>query len=105
VGKALAGILEEAATEYDLILVDSPPLLGLPEPYEMAVAVDGVVVVALAGETERKAVSSALQALTRLRVNVVGLVLNQVTRGTSDGYYRYGYYGKYYKSYSRPDAE
>ena len=105
VGKSLAGILEEAATEYDLILVDSPPLLGLPEPYEMAVAVDGVVVVALAGETERKAVSSALQALMRLRVNVVGLVLNRVTRGTSDGYYRYGYYGKYYKSYSRPDAE
>jgi len=105
VGKALAGILEGAATQYDLILVDSPPLLGLPEPYEMAVAVDGVLVVALAGETERKAVSSALQALTRLRVNVVGLVLNEVTQGTSDGYYRYGYYGKYYKSYYRPDAE
>lgn len=105
VGKALEGILEEAADQYDLILVDSPPLLGLPESYEMAVAVDGVVMVALAGQTERKAVSSALQALMRLRVNVVGLVLNEVTRGNSDGYYSYGYYGKDYKRYYRPDAE
>lgn len=105
VGKALPNILEEAATAYDLILVDSPPLLGLPEPYEMAVAVDGVLLVALAGETERKAVSSALQALTRLRVNVVGLVLNGVTRGTSNGYYHYGYYSKYYKSYYHSERE
>jgi capsular exopolysaccharide synthesis family protein len=105
VGSALAGILQEAAGKYDLIVVDSPPLLGLPEPYEMAVAVDGVILVALAGSTERKAAGSALQALTRLRVNVVGLVMNEVTRDTSDGHYRYGYYGKYYKSYYRPDAE
>jgi succinoglycan biosynthesis transport protein ExoP len=105
VGKVITGILEEAATQYDLILVDSPPLLGLPEPYEIAVAADGVLVLALAGQTEREAVGSALQALTRLRVNVVGVVLNQVTRETSDGYYHYGYYGKYYKRYYHRDVD
>jgi capsular exopolysaccharide synthesis family protein len=105
VGKTLREILKEAEPAYELIVVDSPPVLGFPESFEMATLVDGVLVVALAGKTERKAVSSALQALGRLRVNVVGLVLNEVTSATSDGYYYYGYYGKYYKSYYHRDKE
>jgi capsular exopolysaccharide synthesis family protein len=105
VGKTLREVLKEADPAYELIVVDSPPVLGFPESFEMATLVDGVLVVALAGQTERKAVSSALQALTRLRVNVVGLVLNEVTSATSDGYYYYGYYGKYYRSYYHRDKE
>ena len=54
-------ILEDAGSEYDLIVVDSPPILGFPEPLQMAAAVDGVVMVAKAGETNRKTVGSALE--------------------------------------------
>ncbi len=96
VGKRLEDILEEAAAEYDLVIVDAPPLLGFPEPLQMAAAVDGVVVVARAGQTSRRAVASVLNTLQRLRANVVGLVLNEVTRSISDSYYYYGYYRKYY---------
>ncbi|MGQ9635637.1 MAG: GumC family protein [Bryobacteraceae bacterium] len=105
VGKTLREILKEAEPAYDLMVVDTPPVLGFPESFEMATLVDGVLVVALAGQTERKAVSSVLQTLGRLRVNVVGLVLNEVTSATSDGYYYYVYYGKYYKSYYHRDGE
>jgi len=105
VGKTLREILKEAESAYDLIVVDTPPVLGFPESFEMATLVDGVLVVALAGKTERKAVSSALQSLGRLRVNVVGLVLNEVTSATGDGYYYYGYDGKYYKHYYHRDKE
>ncbi len=104
IGKTLREVLKEAESDYELIVLDSPPVLGFPESFEMATLVDGVLVVALAGQTDRKAVSSALQALTRLRVNVVGLVLNEVTSATSDGYYYYGYYGKYYKGYYHRDG-
>ncbi len=104
VGGMLREMLKEASADYDLIVVDTPPMLGCPESLEIATSVDGVVLVALAGETERKAVSSALQTLRRLRTNVVGLVLNEVTQATGDGYYYYGYYGKYYKRYYH-DAE
>jgi capsular exopolysaccharide synthesis family protein len=99
IGRRLPEILEEAASEYDLIVVDSPPILGFPEPLQMAAAVDGVVMVAKAGETNRKTVGSALSTLQRVRANVVGLVLNSVTSNMSDSYSYYGYYGKYYRYY------
>jgi Mrp family chromosome partitioning ATPase len=65
----------------------------------MSAAVDGVVMVAVAGETNRKAMEAALTTLRRVRANVLGLVLNEITSETSDGYYYHGYYGKYYKYY------
>ena len=99
IGRRLPEILEDAGNEYDLIVVDSPPILGFPEPLQMAAAVDGVVMVARAGETSRKTVGSALSTLQRVRANVVGLVLNSVTSNMSDSYRYYGYYGKYYRYY------
>ena len=43
------GWLDEAASEYNLVVLDAPPLLGFAEPLQMATAVDGVIVVARAG--------------------------------------------------------
>jgi capsular exopolysaccharide synthesis family protein len=99
IGANLKQILAQAEAEYDLVIVDAPPILGFPEPLQMAAAVDGVVMVAVAGETNRKAIESALATLRRVRANVLGLVLNEITSDTSDGYYYHGYYGKYYKYY------
>lgn len=104
IGAHLPRILEEALPEYDLIVIDAPPILGFPEPLQMAAAVDGVVLVALAGQTNRNAVGSALATLQRVRANILGLVLNEVTKDMSDSYpYYYGYYGKHYKYYTSPN--
>jgi Mrp family chromosome partitioning ATPase len=99
IGKALPQILQEAAAEYDLVIVDAPPALGFPEPIQLATAVDGVVVIALAGETNRKALASVVATLQRLRANVVGVVLNEITKDVGDSYYYHGYYGKYARYY------
>ena len=101
IGKALPQILEEAAAEYDLVLVDAPPALGFPEPLQMATAVDGVALVALSGHTDRKALVSVIAIMKRLRVNVTGVVLNEVTKDGGDSYYYHGYYGKYARYYQR----
>jgi succinoglycan biosynthesis transport protein ExoP len=100
IGNGLQPLLDEVSRQYDLVILDAPPLLGFPEPLQMATAVDGVVIVARAGQTSRKGVASVLHTLHRLRANVVGLVLNEVHREISDTYYYYGYYGKYYKHYN-----
>jgi len=100
IGSGLQPLLDECSRDYDLIILYAPPLLGFPEPLQMATAVDGVVIVARAGQTSRKGVASVLNTLHRLRANVVGLVLNEVHREISDTYYYYGYYGKYYKHYN-----
>ena len=96
VGRGLAEMLEEASIEYDLVILDAPPLLGFAEPLQMATIVDGVLVVARAGETNRKAVSSVITTLQRLRANVLGVALNEVNSDVSDSYYYYGHYRKYY---------
>ncbi|MBE0660349.1 MAG: polysaccharide biosynthesis tyrosine autokinase [Bryobacteraceae bacterium] len=104
IGTLLGPIMEEMARDYDLVILDAPPLLGFAESLQMASAADGVVVVTRAGETSRKAVAAAISTLGHLRANVLGLVLNQVKKSHSDHYYYYGYYGKYYKKYLSEQA-
>jgi capsular exopolysaccharide synthesis family protein len=103
VGSMMVDILDEAAQDYDLILVDAPPLLGFAEAMQIATAVDGVVVVAKAGQTSRKAVATVLATLARLRANVIGVVLNRVSKHDSQGYYYYADYHRYYSD-NRPQG-
>jgi polysaccharide biosynthesis transport protein len=91
VGNYLPQILLQASSIYDLIVIDSPPVLPFPEPLQLAAAVDGVLLVALAGKTNRKAVAAAATALRRLPVNLLGVVLNEVSRKTASDYYPYTY--------------
>jgi len=101
-GVVLDKLLVEAERDYDLVIVDSPPLLGFAEPLQMAAVVDGVVVIVMAGQTNRRAVESLLGSLRRIKANVIGAVLNDVSEDMSDRYYNYGYYGKYYSKYYKP---
>ncbi len=103
IGPRMVDLLEEACKEYDLVIIDAPPLLGFAEPLQMATSSDGVLVVTRAGSTSRKAVGSVLATLKRLRANVVGVVLNQVKPGMSDHYYYYGYYRNYYLPQPEPE--
>lgn len=108
VGPRMSELLDEFASEYDLVVFDSPPLLGFAETLQMATAADGVLVIARAGETRRKAVASVLGVLKRIQANVIGVVLNQVKRDTTaEGYYYYGYYYRtgYYYNYRNREAE
>lgn len=87
-------LLDEFAKEFDLVIIDSPPLLGFAECLQIASAADGVLIISKAGETRRRAVAEVISVLQRLRANIVGVVLNQVSKNTSsDGYSYYGYYG------------
>ncbi len=100
IGPRLATLLDEFAKEYALVILDSPPLLGFAECLQMATAADGVLIVSRAGDTRRKAVAEVLGVLRRLRANIVGVVLNQMTQTTSpDGYAYSGYHAKYYTEY------
>jgi polysaccharide biosynthesis transport protein len=96
VGRGLDEVMQEASLDYDLVVLDAPPLLGFSEPLQMASLVDGVLVVARAGKTSRKSVQAVLTTLQRLRAHVIGLVLNGVHKEISDSYYYYGHYRRYY---------
>lgn len=92
VGSSISDLVDEMAREYDLVILDAPPLLGFAESLQMCTGVDGVLIVARAGETNRRSLASVTATLARLRANVIGLVLNEVRQGSQGGYYYYNYY-------------
>ena len=104
IGTGLAELIDEATREYDLVVLDAPPLLGFAEPLQMASIVDGVIIVARAGDTSRTALASVVQTLARLRANLLGVVLNEVHKEVSSKYY-YSYYSRYGKYYAEPQPE
>jgi polysaccharide biosynthesis transport protein len=101
IGMVLRSILDEAEREYDLVVIDSPPLLGFAEPLEIAALADSVVIVARAGRTNRSAVASVVEQLKRVRANIIGIVLNGVRADMSSQYYYYS--PRYYSHYTTRD--
>jgi capsular exopolysaccharide synthesis family protein len=87
-------IIERARAQFEYIVIDSAPLLASSDSIVLSTLVDGVVLVARAGDTSRDVVGDAFRQVKRVRANVLGLVLNQV-RGPESGSYHYYYYGSY----------
>jgi capsular exopolysaccharide synthesis family protein len=92
-------ILRDAQKEYSLIVIDAPPMLGFSEPLQLAAMVDGVVLIALAGRTNRKDVATMLHTLRRLGAQVIGIALNGVTKELAERYDYPGTYGAYHSHY------
>jgi Mrp family chromosome partitioning ATPase len=92
----LAEVLDQLDKMFDLVLVDSPPLLPVTDAAILAQAVDATLLVVAAGQTRARDVRRATEALSLVHVTTIGVVLNEVTRSPGSGYaYRYGY-GKQY---------
>lgn len=89
-----ARILEELKSQYDIVLVDLPPLLGLADALGIAPVVDATLLIVRAGATSRALVRTALLQLQQVRASIGGVVLNRVTSGMSPHYY-------YYREYDR----
>ncbi len=103
IGPRIASLLDEFAKEYDLVIMDAPPLLGFAECLQMAAAADGVLVTTTAGKTKRGAVADVVSSLHRVHANLIGVVLNQVSSSTFSG--GYSYYGHYNYSDYRDNQE
>jgi capsular exopolysaccharide synthesis family protein len=94
-------VLRTLASEFDVVLVDSPPVLPVTDAAVLSAHVDAVIVVSVAGITGGKDLRRTLELLSHVNAPVVGTVLNGVTKGAVYGYsYRYnssshGGYGGY----------
>jgi capsular exopolysaccharide synthesis family protein len=73
-------LLAEAKTQYDFVLLDTPPALYVPDAAVLASRVDGVLIVAAYGMTGRNDAINLTRVLTRARANVLGVVLNRDRR-------------------------
>lgn len=92
---ALQRALKVAAENFDHIVIDSPPVLGLSDSPLMAQAVDGTVFIVEAGRTRATQARQAIERLLQVRAPIVGAVLTKLD-SRSFGYgYGYGYTYKY----------
>lgn len=91
----LAQLIREARTTYDYVIVDTPPVLPLPDSGLLRDIVDGYLVVVSARSTPRKLVGEALTVLES--APVIGLVYNRDDRPVF-GFYR-SHYRKYFRAY------
>lgn len=78
VTNALRRIVDAATKEYELVIIDTPPLNVMSDAAQVASTVGGVVMVVRAGVTERPALEMALEQLGRVSAQVLGVVLNEV---------------------------
>ena len=92
-GPAMRKTLETLSEGFDLIVVDTPPLLAASDASILATITDGALLVVKAGSTEAEAGHQALQQLSAVGARVVGAVLNDPDAKVQKygAYYRYEY--------------
>jgi capsular exopolysaccharide synthesis family protein len=83
----LRQILGEMRSTFDVIVVDTPPVLAVSDPLIIAAHVDGMIVVTNGGKTRMDALKRAAQTLQRGSIRVIGVVVNQQSTKSKDGYY------------------
>ncbi|AWI86716.1 chain-length determining protein (plasmid) [Alloyangia pacifica] len=96
-----AELLKDLRSRYDIIIVDTPPVLVVPDARVIAQHVDATVFVVKWDQTQREQVIGALREFESVGKPVSGLVLNQIS---PRGMKRYGY-GNNYGPYSAYGAK
>lgn len=90
---AQRSVIKKAMGLYDLILIDTAPLLATNDAIDLLDLVDDVVLVMRAGKTTMHAADRAAEVLDRRRAHVLGIAITDVDARHSTDYY---YYGGYY---------
>jgi Mrp family chromosome partitioning ATPase len=85
-------------SDYDVVLIDTPPMLHMPDARILARLADALVLVIRAGHTSRDAALAANQRFVQDGTRVLGIILNDWDPKRSAA----GYYG--YEEYYRSDS-
>jgi tyrosine-protein kinase Etk/Wzc len=83
--------LEKCREKFDVLICDAPPVVPVDDVGSLGPYVDGVLLVVLAGKTDRMVVKRAIDILGDIRAKVLGIALNNLHR-TLPYYYDYKYY-------------
>jgi len=93
--KKMQNLVERFQATFDLVIFDTPPLLGLADAKLLAAHTDGIVMVVGLGKTDRSVLTEVLYGLKMSRARVLGLVANGVKGYTTTSYDQYlKYYSK-----------
>jgi succinoglycan biosynthesis transport protein ExoP len=97
--KKMESVIDRLKQEYQLVIFDSPPAIGVTDAAILGSKLDGAVLIVRTGKTDRAALIRAKEILDRVRTNVLGVVLHMVSPVHGRYGYYYGYYYHYYPYY------
>nr|WP_211161201.1 polysaccharide biosynthesis tyrosine autokinase [Microcella alkalica] len=93
--RAMQSLVHALEQEFDVVIIDMPPLLPVTDAALVSKMTKGALVVAAAGKTDRRELEGALAALENVGARVSGIIITMLpTKGPDAyGYGRYGYGG------------
>jgi capsular exopolysaccharide synthesis family protein len=84
-------LMRMASAEFDLIILDGPPVMGLADAPMLSKATEATVFVTQAGRTAKHQIRAALKRMRASRCNVIGGLLTHYEAKNESQYYEYGY--------------
>ena len=108
--RAMGEFIDEIKDEYDVVLIDSPPVLHVTDAAILGKKVDGTLVVYKAGEVARTSLKRSTSLLRSVGIELLGVVLNGIRAEMSSdfndmGYNAYYAYGSEVSAPERPFAQ
>ncbi|CAM4111600.1 CpsD/CapB family tyrosine-protein kinase [Paenibacillus alkaliterrae] len=73
----MVDVMDYAASHYDMILLDCPPVLGVAETNALVNKCDGVILLLKSGKTQQEQAKEAKKALLFAKANILGVILNK----------------------------
>lgn len=89
---AMKEILKEFSKYYDYIFIDTPPVMLVSDPLNIAAYSDAVILTIGFSETERDVAKKTVDSLNQVNANIIGTILNKIPITKHNKYYYYGYY-------------
>ena len=89
--KKMGQVMDSLAKQYEMIIMDSPPILSVTDAQLLSKQADGVIIVTDVENNNRDRLMEAKDLLEKADANIIGIVLNnrKINYRTSDNYYYY----------------
>ncbi|MGM0880095.1 MAG: CpsD/CapB family tyrosine-protein kinase [Bacillota bacterium] len=88
--KRMEVLLEELKQRFDIIIIDTPPVLAVADSQIVAAQCEGVIMVIDSGRVKKEAALKAKASLELVNARIIGVVINNIKRNDADDYYYYG---------------
>ena len=93
--KQMKALLSQLREEYDLIMIDAPPVGNVTDAAILSTICDGTILVAASGQVDIDSIQRAKELLQKVNANIIGVVLNKLDKNSKgNSYYYYYYYGE-----------
>ena len=101
----MRALIDEFRDAYDVVIIDSPPVLAATDPIILAPRCDATLLVVSAENTDLRALQTAEKTLATVGVEVAGVIFNRYDPSKDTSYYAGRYrYGHYAYGYERETA-